>query len=225
MSSSLLARRATRVDSGGVTSPGRFTYHVAGDRWEWGDDVYAIHGYAPGEVRPTTELFLRHKHRADRKRVEDTFQRVIRTGEPFNVYFRVVAHGTERRVVVVGEGVRGDDGRVARLEGYYLDLTPEFDAESSAAADAAVEASASGRATIEQAKGVLMLGYGLHEDAAFAMLRWWSRNRNLKVREIAERLLTVAREGTFSHPGLRRLLDTLIHDLTHEGAEGPGRQR
>lgn len=195
--------------------PGRFSYDVASDSWEWDDDVYAIHGYRPGEVRPTTELFLLHKHKADRKRVEDAFQQVIRTGEPFNLSYRLVAGGAEKRVVVVGEGLRADDGRVSRLEGYYLDLTPEFDAESSAAADAAVEASASGRATIEQAKGVLMLAYGLHEDAAFAMLRWWSRNRNLKVREIAERLLTVARDGTFSHPGLRRLLDALIHDLTH----------
>lgn len=206
-----------------TSGPGRFTYHVASDHWEWDSDVFAIHGYAPGEVQPTTELFLLHKHKADRNRVEDTFRRAIRTGEPFNLYYRILARGREKRVVVVGEGVLGDDGRVSRLEGYYLDLTSEFDAENSAAADAAVEASASGRATIEQAKGVLMLGYGLHEDAAFAMLRWWSRNRNLKVREIAERLLTVAREGTFSHPGLRRLLDTLIHDLTHEETTAPGR--
>lgn len=196
---------------------GRFVYDVAQDRWEWDDDVYAIHGYQPGEVEPTTELFRQHKHEDDRARVEEAIDRAIRTGEPFNIYYRIRARGAERRVVVVGEGVcvAGPEGTsVTHLTGYYLDLTPEFVAESTAAADAAVAASAKARDTIEQAKGVLMLGYGLDADAAFAMLRWWSRNRNVKVREIAERLLTVAREGHASHPGLRKLLDDLLDDLT-----------
>lgn len=192
---------------------GRFVYHVAEDRWEWDEDVFGIHGYTPGEVEPTTALFLQHKHEGDRAKVEDTLQSAIATGEPFNVYYRIRARDSERRVVLVGEGELVG-GRVERLVGYYLDLTPEFTAESSAAADAAVAASAAARDTIEQAKGVLMLGYGLDADAAFAMLKWWSRNRNVKVRDIADRLLAVAREGHVSHPGLRRLLDALLDDLT-----------
>ena len=114
----------------------------------------------------------------------------------------------------MGEGVRSADGDVEQLVGYYLDLTPEFAAENAAAADAAVAASAAAREIIEQAKGILMLGYGLDADAAFAMLRWWSRNRNVKVRDIAERLIEVARQGQMSHPGLRGMLDGLIDDLT-----------
>lgn len=192
---------------------GRFVYHVAEDRWEWDDDVFLIHGYQPGEVEPTTALFLRHKHDHDRAKVEETFQRAIASGDPFNIYYRIRARESERRVVLVGGGVR-TDGRVTELVGYYLDLTPEFTANAADAADAAVAASAAGRDVIEQAKGVLMLGYGLDADAAFAMLKWWSRNRNVKVREIAERLLAVAREGHVSHPGLRRLLDALLDDLT-----------
>jgi hypothetical protein len=192
---------------------GRFTYRVAEDLWEWDDDVFAIHGYEPGEVQPTTALVLSHKHEHDRPKVEETFKDAIATGEPFNIYYRIRAAGSEKRVVLVGEGIVRD-GVVTELVGYYLDLTPEFTAESSAAADAAVAASAAGRDAIEQAKGVLMLGYGLDADAAFAMLKWWSRNRNVKVREIADRMLAVAREGHVSHPGLRRLLDALLDDLT-----------
>ena len=192
---------------------GRFSYDVRNDTWHWDADVFAIHGYQPGEVEPTSELFLRHKHEADRDRVELTFKRAIATGEPFNIYYRIRAKGSERRVVVVGEGVRDADGMVEQLVGYYLDLTPEFAAENAAAADAAVAASAAARETIEQAKGILMLGYGLDSDAAFAMLRWWSRNRNVKVRDLAERLIEVAQQGHISHPGLRGMLDALIHDL------------
>ena len=187
-----------------VRQTGQFAYDVRNDRWEWDADVFAIHGYRPGEVEPTTELFRRHKHEADRHRVEKTFQRAIATGEPFNIYYRIRAKDSEHRVVVVGEGVRDSDGTVGRLVGYYLDLTPEFTAENAAAADAAVAASAAARQTIEQAKGILMLGYGLDADAAFAMLRWWSRNRNVKVREIAERLIDVARLGHFEPPRAAR---------------------
>jgi hypothetical protein len=197
---------------------GRFVYHVAGQQWEWDDDVYAIHGYRPGEVEPTTDLVMRHKHEHDRERVEVTLRDAIEDGSPFNIYYRILVGEEERRVVLVAEGEydegRTPVGKVDRLVGYYLDLTPEMEAETSAAADAAVAASAKARDSIEQAKGILMLGYGLDADAAFAMLKWWSRNRNVKVREIAERLIQVAREGHVSHPGLRRLLDALLDDLT-----------
>ena len=195
---------------------GRFVFHVATDKWDWDEGVYAIHGYAPGEVEPTTELIRSHKHEQDRPLFQETIQQAIADGEPFNVYYRIMVHGSLRHVVLAGEGEYDGEpgGTVDRLVGYYVDLTPELEAQTSAAADAAVLASAKGRDSIEQAKGILMLAYGLDADAAFAMLKWWSRNRNVKVREVAERLIQVAREGHVSHPGLRRLLDALLDDLT-----------
>lgn len=211
-------RVAPLVETDGPRQTGRFVFHVAKSSWEWDDDVFAIHGYLPGEVELTTELIMGHKHEQDRPLVEETLQAAIDDGTPFNIYYRIVVGDTVRRVVLVGEGEydesRVPSGTVDRLVGYYLDLTPEMEAETSAAADAAVAASAKARDTIEQAKGILMLGYGLDADAAFAMLKWWSRNRNVKVREVADRLIQVAREGHVSHPGLRRLLDALLDDLT-----------
>lgn len=206
------------LETGADRQTGRFVFHVATTTWEWDDDVFRIHGYQPGEVEPTTELIMHHKHEQDRSLVEDNLAEAIADGTPFNIYYRIIVGDEIRRVVLVGEG-EYDEGTPAgskadRLVGYYLDLTPEMEAESSAAADAAVAASAKARDTIEQAKGILMLGYGLDADAAFAMLKWWSRNRNVKVREVADRLIQVAREGHVSHPGLRRLLDGLLDDLT-----------
>lgn len=201
-----------------VRQAGRFVYHVATETWEWDDDVFAIHGYRPGEVTPTTELILRHKHEQDRDRVDRTLRGAMGHGEPFNIYYRMLVGDAERRVVLVGQGECDNGGgpgsTIDRLVGYYVDLTAEMEEENSAAADAAVAASAQARDTIEQAKGILMLGYGLDPNAAFAMLKWWSRNRNVKVREVAERLIQVAREGHVSHPGLRGLLDALLDDLT-----------
>ena len=45
------------------------------------------------------------------------------------------------------------------------------------------------RATIEQAKGALMLVYGLDAEAAFSLLSWQSQRSNIKLRDLAERLL------------------------------------
>lgn len=70
------------------------------------------------------------------------------------------------------------------------------------------------RAAIEQAKGALMLAYGLNEDGAFAMLRWWSRNRNIKVRDLARHLVDAAAEGAVAPTDLQVALDALLHDLS-----------
>jgi GAF domain-containing protein len=50
------------------------------------------------------------------------------------------------------------------------------------------------RATIEQAKGILMAQSGVSADEAFALLRKASQRENAKVREIAERILARARK-------------------------------
>jgi aryl carrier-like protein len=47
------------------------------------------------------------------------------------------------------------------------------------------------RAVIDQAKGALMLRYGLDDVAAFALLRRWSQSSNRKVRTIADTLVSV----------------------------------
>jgi ANTAR domain len=53
------------------------------------------------------------------------------------------------------------------------------------------------RAVIEQAKGALVLRFGIPPDRAFGVLRRWSQDRNIKLRMIAEALIAVSRgEGT-----------------------------
>ncbi|MGW4329342.1 ANTAR domain-containing protein [Nocardia sp. NPDC004573] len=47
-----------------------------------------------------------------------------------------------------------------------------------------------GRAVIEQAKGMLMLVYGIGEQQAFALLRSCSQHTNVRLRELAQRILT-----------------------------------
>ena len=72
------------------------------------------------------------------------------------------------------------------------------------------------RAVIEQAKGALMLTYGLTADAAFDLLRFHSQTGNVKLRAIAAELTAlVSRSATSSRAITRfdRLLDTVTRSL------------
>jgi anti-anti-sigma regulatory factor len=50
------------------------------------------------------------------------------------------------------------------------------------------------RASIDQAKGILMVVYGLDQDAAFALLVWHSRCARLPLRELAARFVAAVRK-------------------------------
>jgi hypothetical protein len=196
---------------------GRFSLDVLTGKWDWDDDVFRIHGYEPGSVEPTTDLVLESKHPDDRARVEALIARISKVGGSFSISYRIIGgDGVERRVVLVGDGEMCEpDDDVTRIDGYYIDLTDDFAEESEEYASAAVEASAESRAVIEQAKGALMLAYGLDPDQAFSMLRWWSRNRNVKVRDLAAKLVEIAQTGSITDAELRSNIDAHLHDVTN----------
>lgn len=189
---------------------GSFQFHLDGQRWEWSDEVAAMHGYAPGEATPTTELLLAHKHPQDRDRVTATLARTLRDGEPFSSRHRILdTTGAVHHVLVVGDQLRDTGGQVVGTAGFYIDLTESLAADVRASVqDALAEASRS-RAAIEQAKGILVLGYGITPERAFAALQWCSQQSNTKLRDLATRLVAAA--ATLPVPeDLRRHLDHLL---------------
>ena len=193
---------------------GRFTCDLVTGTWEWDDEVFRIHGLEPGSITPTTEYVLNGKHPEDRERVAGVLTQAARTGEPFSVSYRLNgADGVERRIVLVCEGGVCEDDKVTSIDGYYIDLTADFRAESEEFANEAVAAASESRAIIEQAKGSLMLAYGLDADQAFAMLTWWSSHRNVKVRELAGRLVELWESGSATSDDLRQRSDVLLHDV------------
>jgi len=66
---------------------------------------------------------------------------------------------------------------------------------------------------LEQAKGALMATYGISADAAFALLRFHSQNRNVKVRAIAAQLTTLMCAGPGSAEAIIRF-DRLLDEVT-----------
>jgi anti-anti-sigma factor len=207
---------------------GSYRYAAADGSWRWSDGVYAIHGFRRGEIVPSTALLLAHAHSADRRHAAQLLESCLRNGELFSFLYRLVdASGRVRWALIAGEGVFGRHGQVTGLRGYLIDVTePQSRARSREVASTLRKAIAV-RAVIEQAKGALMLVYGLDAEAAFALLSWQSQHANIKLRELAERLVAAVGGDAGATAAIRQRLDEIIYSLPagpapSAPATGPG---
>ena len=214
----------TRPAAVPTTRVGRFTFDTLAQVWTWDDEVFRLHGLPADTPTVTTDQLLARKHPDDRARIAAVLTLAMTDGRPFSTTFRLLGgDGVERRVLLVCDGgVRGVDDTITSIAGYYVDLTEEFRQEGQQQARRAVEESAKNRATIEQAVGGLMVAYGLDAEQAFEMLRWWSQDKNVRVRDLAARLVAAASAGASTDVAIRTTFDDLLHDLTAAEQGPPG---
>jgi len=105
---------------------GAFRFYFDDQRWEWSEQVQRMHGYQPGTVTPTTELVLSHKYPDDRDQIAQSIDTIRRTGQPLSSRHRIVdTSGKVRSVVVVGDQLHDERGRVVGTQGFYIDTTPD----------------------------------------------------------------------------------------------------
>lgn len=190
---------------------GSFRFWFVGQSWEWSDEVARMHGYEPGEVVPTTELLLSHKHPDDRQNVQDALDHALLSRGSFSSRHRLLdTGGRVHTVIVLADRMLDDDGAVVGTEGYYVDLTDTFDQTRRQALDASLPELLESRAAIEQAKGALMLVYRIDAKAAFELLLWRSQHTNTKVRALATQIVDELATVDFNPDDLRRSFDHLL---------------
>lgn len=172
---------------------GWYRFYFGDERWEWSDEVAVLHGYGPGTVAPTTELVLSHKHPDDYAQVAATLDDIRRTHKPFSTRHRIVtAQGDTRDVVVIGDRLQDNSGEVIGTQGFYIDVTPTVEARA-AGVSAALAEFADHRATIEQAKGVLMYVYRIDAEQVLVDVRTLTHDENsLPSRPAFDQLLLTA---------------------------------
>jgi hypothetical protein len=78
---------------------------------------------------------------------------------------------------------------VTELFGYFIDVTEVQREAAAREATASIKASAEQWSGIEQAKGVLMVVYGIEDQAAMSVLREASNRSNVAVRDLAYSLV------------------------------------
>lgn len=188
---------------------GTFRVDRASGAWAWSEDLYRLYGFHPGDVVPSADLVTRHQHPDDRADAERLLADALETGEPFSVWHRLItAQGSVRNVVMLGAGELDDDGVLVGVRGYVVDLSEPLRVAASREVDDALEQISRSRPMIEQAKGALMLTYGLDDAAAFELLRRYSQQVNVKVRDVASQLVDAFAAGGLP-PELRGALDRL----------------
>jgi PAS domain S-box-containing protein len=169
---------------------GWFRFYFADERWEWSPQVERMHGYEPGNVNPTTDLVLSHKHPDDYGQVAATIEEIRRTSGAFSTRHRIIdTRGDVHHVVVVGDQLYDDSGAVVGTHGFYVDVTPSVNEAQEEIVSEAVAQIAEARGGIEQAKGMLMLIYRISADSAFELLKWRSQETNVKLRVLAEQIV------------------------------------
>ncbi|MCX2929838.1 PAS and ANTAR domain-containing protein [Mycobacterium sp. CVI_P3] len=179
---------------------GWFRFYFDDEHWEWSAEVQAMHGYEPGTVSPTTELVLSHKHPDDYQQVATTLDDVRRQHQAFSTRHRIIdTAGRIHHVIVVADKLQDESGEVIGTHGFYVDVSPAEDRQQKQLS-AAIAEIAEHRAIIEQAKGMLMVVYGIDSAAAFDLLRWRSQEANVKLRLLAGRVVAdfvgLAQSGT-----------------------------
>jgi hypothetical protein len=203
-----------RAERSALMSPdlnvGSFRFWFVGQSWEWSDEVARMHGYEPGEVVPTTELLLSHKHPDDRQHVQDALDHALLSGGSFSSRHRFIDTGGRVHTVIVLADRMLDDGAVVGTEGYYIDLTDTFDQTRRQAIDASLPELLESRAAIEQAKGALMLVYRIDANAAFELLLWRSQHTNTKVRALAAQIIADLNTLEFQPVDLQRQFDHVL---------------
>ena len=211
-------------DGGQYGSPvGYYTYLVAHDRWCWSDVVYEMHGYAPHSVNVTTEQMLQHEHPDYMARALEVLEKAVGDGLPFSCYHRIIdATNQVRSVLSVGQGVKGPGGNVEQVTGFFVDLTEVRRAEIQAEVESALVQIAQTRSVIDRAKGMIMVATGCDAEDAFGILRKYSSHKNVKLNDLAGRLVdaVVSQPRPQDHACRETVMTFLdaVEDFSHRSA-------
>jgi hypothetical protein len=173
---------------------GRYRYDRGTGGWWWSSEMFTLHGLAPDSPQPDTEMYLRYQYPEDRARVLEAISLACATGRAFALETRIVrADGQDRDVVLVGEPQLDEAGAVVAVEGMAVDITechpPGSPVERAHALEAEVgqlRMAMASRASIEQAKGILMLLTSCSDQVAFDLLAHISSHTHRKVRDVAQ---------------------------------------
>jgi hypothetical protein len=120
--------------------------------------MFEIHGFAPGQVRPTSDLWLAHVHDDDRDAVRDA----LTADAPGRLTYRLRdAKRRERSCILV---------ITDPAQGFLVDMTEEWRGAAAEVANAAIAEAAAGTATLEQAVGIVVAARDVDPDEAAGLL-------------------------------------------------------
>ena len=107
-----------------ISSVGSWDRDLQTGEGYWSDEQYRLFGYAPGEVKATHELFKKHIHSDDKKRVIDSIEEALKGFKPFDIEFRFFRKdGTVGFAHSKGEVEWDNTGAPVRISGTFQEIT------------------------------------------------------------------------------------------------------
>ncbi|WP_421733579.1 ANTAR domain-containing protein [Cellulomonas sp.] len=191
---------------------GSFRWSRPSDHWWWSDALFSIHGLTRGDVAPTREILLWHVHPEDADLVDATLTASWDTDVGCD-YRLIDLEGSEHQASLAAAGSQVSGARTT-ITGLVTDATVPRLRAISASTNAQLGLALESRTAVDQAKGVLMLEYGMDADAAFGLLRSASQERNMRVRVLADRIVRgVADAGGLPSPAREQVDDLVLHAM------------
>ncbi|NUU19727.1 ANTAR domain-containing protein [Cellulomonas humilata] len=197
---------------------GSFRWSRPSDHWWWSDALFSIHGLTRGDVAPTREILLWHVHPEDADLVDATLTASWETDVGCD-YRLIDLEGTEHLATLAAAGSAVSGARTT-ITGLVTDATAPRLRAISTSTNAQLGLALESRTTVDQAKGVLMLEYGMDAATAFGLLRSASQERNVRVRVLADRIVSCAEgAGCLPSPTREHVDDLMLHALDGGAAE------
>lgn len=213
------------LPEGEVCPTGSFSLSLETGLSSWSDGLFRMHGYTRGEVVPTAELVIAHKHPEDRDAALQLIRTLTRDGGQGSNFHRIIdGKGKEHRVLTVAEADRDNTGKVIAIHGLSIDLTRAIAIESGHAATSALVNAYATRGVIEQAKGILMGYFNIGPAESFDRLSKYSQNANTKVSTLAATLVAAASHGRLraQSAGRRRATENPQESCPERGHDSRG---
>lgn len=105
-----LSRREKRVrDAQQMANFGNWEMDIVNNAMKWSDETFRIFGFQPGGISPTLSDYLKYVHVADKERVNNFFDEVLKTGKVARVDHRIVINNRTLKYILIQAQVKYDE--------------------------------------------------------------------------------------------------------------------
>ncbi|HEV2853634.1 MAG TPA: MASE1 domain-containing protein [Thermoanaerobaculia bacterium] len=109
---------------------GVWDWDIANERLTWSERLFEFHGIDPRDFKGRLEDFSSLVHPEDAERVSAAIQQALRSGEDYELEFRIVRpDGQVRWLMTSGRAIYDQNDRPVRMLGATLDMTERREAE------------------------------------------------------------------------------------------------